>query len=214
LGLLSDLCPTESPRYVEHVPIYIPPSPPFPSPTACYPTCGAPMIGCGSGAVGAPIQIHTNCGLCGNCVVAQAPARVVVEPCIVATQATVAKVYIIAAPSSDELEMNAGGTCIRCKKMTVTIGENEIALSRFDDRVRVRGEELKATAASVRSDNKDRLILEGDVVLHYKKDGHSANVTGDRIELNLCSGAVTIKPAAKTPSTSAVHIDHIDTDSK
>jgi len=99
-----------------------------------------------------------------------------------------------------------GDTCIRCKKMTVKIGDNEITLSRFDDRVRVRGDELKATAGSVHSDSKDHLILEGDVMLHYKRGIHSANVSGDRIELNLCSGAVTIKPTARTPSTSSVSI--------
>ena len=108
--------------------------------------------------------------------------------------------------------MNIGDdTCLRCKKMTVQIGENAITLSCFDDRVRVRGEELKATADSVRSDGKDHLILEGDVVLRYKKDGHSANVTGDCVELNLSSGALTIKPAAaKTTVRPAVRIDYVD----
>jgi hypothetical protein len=90
--------------------------------------------------------------------------------------------------------------------MTVKIGDSEMTLSRFDDRVRVRGDELKATACNVHSDSKDLLILEGDVELHYKKYGHTAIVAGDRIELNLCSGAITIKPTAKAPSTSAVSI--------
>lgn len=109
--------------------------------------------------------------------------------------------------------MNVGSTCIRCKKMTVKVGDSEITLSRFDDRVRVRGDELKATAASVRSDSKDRLILEGEVVLHYKKDGHAANVTGNCIELNLVSGTMTIKgagaikPAEKSTSCPALHSD-------
>ena len=101
--------------------------------------------------------------------------------------------------------------CIRCKKMTVKIGENEITVSRFDDRVRVRGEDLKAIADCVRTEGKDHLILEGDVVLRYKKDGHSANVTGDCVELNLSSGALTIKPAAaKTTVRPAVRIDYVD----
>lgn len=232
LGLLSDLCPAscalcpatcaqDSPQYVTYPPQYIPPSPPFPATSGCHANgnpcvvgCGAGVVGCGAGAVGAPIEIHTNCGLTGNMAFAVGQPTVV-ESYTVATPGTTSKIHIMATPSSDELEMNVGGsTCIRCKKMTVTLGENEIALSRFDDRVRVRGDELKATAASVRSDSKDRLILEGDVVLHYKKDGHSANITGDRIELNLSSGAVTIKPAAKTSSTSAVHIDRVDGDSK
>ncbi|MGH7224654.1 MAG: hypothetical protein ACRELF_15635, partial [Gemmataceae bacterium] len=90
--------------------------------------------------------------------------------CIAAKPTVAAQLHVNARPSGNELEMSFDdGTRIRCKKMTVTIGEKDITLSRFDDRVRVRGEELKATAASVRSDRKDHLILEGDVVLHYKK---------------------------------------------
>lgn len=129
------------------------------------------------------------------------PMMPAIVPCTVPSPARTDKLSIAAKPSSDQLEMKIGDdTCLSCKKMKLTLGDNEITLSRFDDRVRVRGEELKATADSVRSDRKDRLILEGDVQLHYKKDGHSANVTSDRIELNLSSGAVTIKPAAKKPS--------------
>jgi hypothetical protein len=143
-----------------------------------------------------------------GCVTATLPQPTVV-PCCASTAKSPAKLCIVAKPSSDQLEMNVGEeTCLHCKKMTVTIGENEITLSRFDDRVRVRGDELKATADSVRSERKDRIILEGDVVLHYKKDGHCANVTGDRIELNLSSGAVTIEPAAAKPSVCpSVRID-------
>jgi hypothetical protein len=197
LGLISDLCPTicapASPSYVTHPPQYIPPSPPFPTSREFYTqeaavanpsACG---IGCSCGAVGQPIVVGT--------------------PCSCAAPMTSAKIQITAISSSDEVEMKVGcDTCIRCKKMTIKIGENEIAVSRFDDRVRVRGEELKATAAHVRSDGKDQLILEGDVMLHYRKGMNSANVNGDRIELNLCSGAVTIKSATKSSSTSSVSI--------
>jgi hypothetical protein len=142
--------------------------------------------------------------MCGNFASVGQPT---VVSCSVVAPMTAAKLHITAMSSSDELEMRiCNDTCIRCKKMTVKIGENEITLSRFDDRVRVRGEELKATACSVRSDSKDLLILEGDVMLHYKRGAHSANVSGDRIELNLCSGALTIKPASKTQSSSSVSI--------
>jgi hypothetical protein len=118
---------------------------------------------------------------------------------------------ISAKPSSQKLEMKVGDhACLNCVKMSVKIGDNEIKLTRFDDRVRVRGEELKATADCIRSEEKDCLILEGDVVLHYKKDGHSANVTGDCIEMNLSSGAVTIKPAAKVSSCPSVRINRVE----
>jgi hypothetical protein len=194
--------------YVTHPPQYIPPSPPFPAPrepNAQEANTGSLIFGIG---------VNSNSGLTGSIISSGSPAIV---PCGISAAAPAAdpKVRIIAIPSSYscELEMNVGDeTCIRCKKMTVKIGDNEITVSRFDDRVRVRGEELKATADSVRSDRKDRLILEGDVVLHYKKDGHSANVTGDCIELNLSSGAVTIKPAVRATVHPAVRIDRVDTD--
>ncbi len=234
LDLLSDLCyaPT-APRYLEHPPMYIPPSPPFPAPVACQTnggmcvagpgTCGAIYGPCGAihanggpcvigapgpGAIGAPIEIHTNCGQPGCTAFACGQPAVYVSSTVGAREIAV-KIHISATPSSEGLEMKVGDTCVRCKKMTVTIGETEIALSRFDDRVRVRGEDLKATAASVRSEGKDRLILEGDVVLHYKKVGQSANITGERVELNLCSGSVAIE-GAKTLSSPAVHIERED----
>ncbi|HTU88970.1 MAG TPA: hypothetical protein VMF69_02635 [Gemmataceae bacterium] len=138
-----------------------------------------------------------------------------VVACGIAPPATAAKVRIIATPSSDQLEMTVGEeTSIHCKKMTVTIGEKEITVSRFDDRVRIRGEELKATAGSICTDGKDCLILEGNVVLHYKNDGHSANVTGDRIELNLSDSAMTIERAPKIPPAPSISIERIDIDSK
>jgi hypothetical protein len=148
----------------------------------------------------------SSCGLCSSFAAVGQPI-VVGASCAVAAPTTCAKIHITAMPSSEELEMKVGcDTCVHCKKMTVKIGDNEIAVSRFDDRVRVRGEELKATAGCVCSDGKDQLILEGDVMLHYKKGANSANVNGDRIELNLCSGAVTIKSATKTTSAPSVSI--------
>jgi predicted ThiF/HesA family dinucleotide-utilizing enzyme len=113
-----------------------------------------------------------------------------------AKSASACKVLLCAKSSDDRVVMCVGDDTSVCgKKLTVKIGDNSLALTCFDDRVRVRGEDLKATADYIRSERKDCLILEGDVVLHYKKDGHTVNVTGDCIELNLSSGAVTIKPA-------------------
>jgi hypothetical protein len=125
-------------------------------------------------------------------------------PCSNPSPVAVAKVRIAAASSSDQLAMCVGeetSICYKCKKMTVKICDNEITVTRFDDRVRVRcGEELKATADCVCTDGKDRLILEGNVVMHCKKEGRSfANVMkGEHIEVNLSNGAVTIKQHAET----------------
>ncbi len=137
----------------------------------------------------------------------------VAMPCVPPTPIADAKLRVNAKPSGDQLEMNFDdGTRIRCKKMTVTIADKEITLSRFDDRVRVRGEELKATADCVRGDRKDRLILDGGVVLHYKKDGHSAHVNGDHIEVNLATGAVKIESGEEPRTPSGTLTKPLDTD--
>lgn len=144
--------------------------------------------------------VNSNTGVCGSF----APPCPSVVGCAITGPVTPMVVHLVritAAPSSDQLEMCIGeGTCIHSKKLTVTIGDNEITVSRFDDRIRIRGEELKATAANICTDGKDRLILEGDVVLHYKKDGHTANVMGEHIELNLSSSAMTIQRTAEISS--------------
>jgi len=117
------------------------------------------------------------------------------------------KVRIVAQPYSDQLEMCVGDdTCVSCKKMTLTLGDNEILLTRYDGRVRVRGEELKAKADCVRTDRKDRLILEGNAQLRYRTDDQHASIHAECIELNLATGSVTIKPTAESsPSGSPVY---------
>jgi hypothetical protein len=225
LDLLMEMCPITTcpmqlpaPMYVTHPPQYIP-APPMMAPCEVS-EVNVETVNRGGAKVG--VGVYSNTGRTGSMIVAGPNGIVAAGPPVdvaygipVAAPASAAKVRIIAIPDSSELEMNVGDdTCIRCKKMTVKIGDNEISVSRFDNRVRVRGEELKATADSVRSDRKDRIILEGDVVLHYKKDGHSANVTGDRIEVNLSSGAVTIKPAEKPLTRPTIRIDRIDINEK
>src|SRR5581483_3462639 len=191
------------------LPPMMPPMPPIP-PTPSM-GIGTPMMPpmpaiCPPPAY-APVAAYAPCPE-GNTVWAAGPPSVV--SCSATSSSNAAKVCITATPSSDQLEMCIGEeTCVRCKKMSIKIGDNEMMVSRFEDLVRIRGEELKSTADCVRTDGKDRLILEGDVVLHYKKEGRSAaNVLkADRIELNLSSGAVTIKQGVKTPSSPAIHID-------
>lgn len=219
LGLMSDLCPlmcgqNASPCGTKTTPC-CGPCLGYREDGKLVQACGAPVPQCCAPCMpsaAGPAVCNPNCGMCGSFVFNASPS--VGCSYTICSQTVPAKIQIHATPSSDELEMNVGGTCIRCKKMTVKVGDNEITLSRFDDHVRIRGEELKATAACVRSDSKDRLILEGDVVLHYKKDGHSANVTGGRIDLNLGNGTMTVQNVREIQSTPAVHIEHIDSESK
>jgi hypothetical protein len=125
-------------------------------------------------------------------------------PCALAkpTPAGAMKVYIVTKPYSDRLEMSVGDdSCMSCKKMVVKVADSEITLTRLDGQIRVRGEDLKAKADCVRTDRKDSLILDGDVVLSYKKNGQSARVSADHVELDLASGSVTVKSAGKVSCT-------------
>jgi hypothetical protein len=180
----------------------MPPIPPFPpTPSMGLPPYASPMqVEC------PPAPMYY-----GNAVYAAAPATVCSAP------GTSSKMEIIAPPSCDQLEMSIGeDSAIRCKKMLVKIGDKVMSVSRFDDRVRIRGDELKATADCVRTEGKSRIILEGNVVMHSKKDGNpSASVMkADYIDLNLSSGAVTIKSSGKASSSPAVHIERVDKEDK
>lgn len=163
------------------------------------PTCRINVNEANTGNLIFGYGINSNTG-CTGCISGLTPAGTpTVSTCSITTVKPAAKVRVAAMPGYDDrLEMCVGDeTCIRGKKLSIQVGDNgqEITLSRFDDRIRVRGEELKATADCVRTEGKDRLILEGEVVMHYKRDGRAiANVMrGDHIELNLSNGAVTIK---------------------
>ncbi len=184
LGLLADLCGDPGPSeptpadnmYVQHPPQYAP----------CYP--GTPAPAAREVAVLPPPTETPTYGI---------------TPVLTCTSTTAAKssadtkVRVVVNADSQQLEMSVGDdACMSCKKMIVKLGDNELSLTRSDDRVCVRMSQLKAKADCVRTDRKDRLILEGNAVLHYCKDGQCADVTADRIELNLSNGSVTIKPSA------------------
>jgi hypothetical protein len=168
------------PGYYAHPPQYMP-QPAMPMPEICPPQfASAPM---------------------------PAPA-VEAMPCAMATPAvgvcakpvSEAKVHFIAAASGEALKVDLGEeTHLQCQKTKVTIGGNELRLTHFEDRIRVRGENLRATADRVRGESKDRLILEGDVVLFYKKDGHKTHASGECVEVNLTTGAITIQPSSVVP---------------
>jgi len=165
----------EATAYVQHPPQCVPPSscpvavlpPPIPiaESYSCPVTAASPMLTCSTAS--------------------PAPAAT--------------KVRIVANADNDRLEMSTGDdTCMACKKMVVKVGDNSLTLTRIDGQVRIRATlqqvaELKAKADCIRTDRKDRVVLEGDVEMRYSKDGQCAKVTAERIELNLATGSVTIQ---------------------
>ncbi len=161
-------------QYLQHLPQYPPSAPQCPVAILPPPT---PCDGASYGCSASPTLPMQKC-----CAVSPAPAA--------------AKVRIVAKSYSDRLEMFVGDdACMTCKRMVVKVGDNALTLSRIDDQVRVRAADLRAKADCIRTDRKDRVVLEGDVELHYSKDGQSTKVTAERVELNLTTGAVTIEPA-------------------
>ncbi|HEY7310780.1 MAG TPA: hypothetical protein VH643_15560 [Gemmataceae bacterium] len=233
LGMLMDLCPlTTAPvttlpsgQYLQHPPQYIPPSPPFPSSrelaaqeasTATLlppPRPECPACPTANPSQPCPIPQVTPPGLPAMpCTGTSAPTAPLDVPVLVAdlTPARAKRVRITANPNSDQLEI-ASPTLdlVSCKKMVVRVGVSEIKVTCLDGQVRVRGEELKAKADCVCPDRLGGLVLEGDVVLSYKKNGQSTRVIADHVELNLANGTVTVKSAGKS-SCKPIRYDRID----
>jgi hypothetical protein len=197
LGMLMEWCPQPTAQgaplptgqYLQHPPQYMPPSTPFAlerEPASREATLLPPP--------------RPECPVCP---VASVPLPQAV-PCAIPspTPAPALKVRIAAKPYSDQLEMCVGDdSCMSCKRMVVKVGGSELTLTRVDGQIRVRGEELKAKANCVGTDRKGGLILEGEVVLSYKKDGQSARISADHVELDLATGSVTVKSAGKSSCT-------------
>jgi hypothetical protein len=125
-----------------------------------------------------------------------------VVPCVIGTptppapRADAIEVRVVSMPDSDRLEMSVGDdSCLSCKKMTVKVGASEITLTHLKGRVRLHGEDLKATADCIRTDRKNRLVLEGDVHLRYHTDDQHASIRAERVQFDLATGSVTITPA-------------------
>ena len=117
------------------------------------------------------------------------------------------RIRIKATPYDGQLEMSLGDdACMTCKKMTMKVGDCSLTMTTADGKVRVRAPELKGWADCVQTDRKDRLILKGDVTLHYKrKDGqHVQFLAGEYIEMNLATGAVTIKQTSTSAKPAPV----------
>jgi hypothetical protein len=189
LGLLSDLCSPACPQpcYVNHPPQYMPPAPSFPQTTVLPPPRELPDSA-------TPPTIT-----------AAGSATLTCDLVCPAGTACANKICIRATPYDGQLEMSIGDdACMTCKKMTVKVGDCPLTMTTADGKVRVRAAELRAWADCVQTDRKERLILKGDVALHYKKDGRHADVTGEYIELNLATGAVTVKQTSTSAKPNRV----------
>lgn len=209
LSMLMDLAPvTIQPtngnaggEYLQHPPQYVSPSPPFPTSRELV----------AQEAAAAAILPPPRPECTGYAAIIPTLPRAPVVPCIseALTPASTLKVQIVAKPYSDRLEVNLGGSSLSSKKMVVKVGDSEIALTRLDGQVRIRGDELRARADRVFTDSKARLVLEGNVVLSYDKYGQSARVRAEHIDVNLISGAVTVQSLGKSAPCTPVRYDAV-----
>lgn len=171
----------DSSVYLQHPPLYNPPSPSWsaPSPLPAYPPM--PESPYASSPQTLPVPI---------------PSCAIVPATLTSTAAKVG----IVATEDNRLEMKtANDGCASCKKMTVKVGGHAVTMFATNGKVRVRATDLKASADSVRTDRKDHLILEGNVVLHYSKAGqHCSKVSAEHIELNLATGSMMVHSAGKS----------------
>jgi hypothetical protein len=135
------------------------------------------------------------------------PTAEPVVPCcrVPAPTAAVAAAYetclrVAAAKDGDCLEISVGASSLTCKKMDVKLPDGSVHLSIVSGKVRVRTADLKATAERIITDQKEKLILDGDVYLHYCKDGQCTAVSADHIEVNLADGRLQVNGAGKSKS--------------
>jgi hypothetical protein len=103
---------------------------------------------------------------------------------------------ITAAEGQPHLEVRCGGgACLGCKELDLKMtGMKPMTLTAAGGQVCLTGPAVRARANLLTTDQKELLILEGQVRLHYTKDGQSAEVLADRIEVNLGDDTLKIKP--------------------
>jgi hypothetical protein len=191
LGLLTDLCGSScsQPCYVQQAPGYTPSSPSMPQAAILPPPLELPAT-IGQATIPASAPPMMACALA----------------CPAAPAACSNKIRIKATPYDGQLEMSIGDdACMTCKRMTVKVGDCSLTMTTADGKVRVRSTELKGWADCVQTDRKDHLILKGDVVLHYKKQGQRVQIlAGEHIEMNLATGSVRIEQSASSAKPNRV----------
>lgn len=120
---------------------------------------------------------------------------VYVSQCVRAISAeTSPLIRVSCEKDGNQLEWNLGDAHMSCKKMTVDRGDRAMTMYAAQGKICIRAAEMKARADSILTDRKDRIILQGDALLHYCKGDQRIHMNAERIELNLRTGAVTIQP--------------------
>jgi hypothetical protein len=87
-----------------------------------------------------------------------------------------------------------GGVQMACKKMDLNLADAPWKLAAVEGQVGLKSPHVQACANEFTTDQKDLVVLKGKVRLCYTKDGKSAEVFADRVEINFTDGTFKIKP--------------------
>lgn len=150
-----------------------------------------------------PPPVPDNTIACQRCV----PAPTVVygdNYCVRVGNASSALIRVSCEKANNRLEWTLADAHMTCKKMTVDMGDSPLTIYTAQGKVRIRSADMKARADCILTDRKDRIILQGDALLHYCKGDQRIHMNGERIELNLRTGAVTIQPTVPLPRLGVV----------
>jgi hypothetical protein len=134
------------------------------------------------------------------------PAMPVVERIAVEQVKTVAPQFVFRAVTEDgqsRLQIHSGDLCAICENLAFKANGGESFLVCVDSKqVHLKGHSFKASADSItRVGQEDRFILEGHVSLKCDRDGQHADVSAQRVLVNLAEGSFEIKPAPKPAVT-------------
>ena len=100
-----------------------------------------------------------------------------------------------------ELENCCMGMRAVCESMELkTSGSDSLKLTAQQSQIHIHGNGFRAMADSLKCTGGTDWMLEGHVMLAYKRDGASAQVRGDRLMLSLKEGQMEFKFTGNSPS--------------
>jgi hypothetical protein len=100
-----------------------------------------------------------------------------------------------------EMENCCMGMRAVCESMELKTSASEsLKLTAQQGQIHIDGHGFRAMADSLRCTGGTDWMLEGHVILTYKKDGTSAQVRGDRLMVSLKEGQMEFKLTGSTPS--------------
>jgi hypothetical protein len=206
----DERCPAPNACYLQHPPQYYPPAPAFPLarelavqqaigpvPAFACPPIKEVVIRESSAARPSPECLAAP-RECPHYASNSSPNSVTpIQTCAATLPArTLPPIHVSVMDGEPRLEITCGGGArMCCKKLDLKMSDSQpMTLAAASGQVQLQSSQVEARANVVTTDQKDLLVLEGKVRLRYNKDGQSADIVADRIEVSLSEGTLKIKP--------------------